>query len=361
LIIDQDIGSIIDANDAAKKFYGWPMTRLKRMRIQDINTLSSEEIKRAMKKVKSGKQDQSFYQNLWKTISSGRVWKGRMVNKRKDGSLYHEVATISPVFDSSGKIVNYVAVKRDITAINPLSIFRWCRTDEPVIENMRYILLHRYIMRYHPLSHCLIRQPAEPGTHVVYHMVNPGCGGDNTGHSRMGQNELQKILTPTPAVDLGCPIRKVSASSFAKQIAPLKGPVDQGGDTLVRGQGQKAFLNNTILQVVGELNEIQILRLHDPLKCFMLSAVRGCNADVPDNALLFPFLQNWQMSLPVPKVVNLHQVHDLDPHALHGFLHLCDAALPTVGPDFRGGEYRILVSGCPEKVSQDRFRPSIHG
>lgn len=64
---------------------------------------------------KSGKQDEVFYKELWKEISSGRTWTSRMVNKRKDGSLYTEAATISPVKDERGRIVNYVAVKRDIT------------------------------------------------------------------------------------------------------------------------------------------------------------------------------------------------------------------------------------------------------
>lgn len=65
--------------------------------------------------LKSGRQTSDFYQDLWKTISGGRTWKGRMVNKRKDGKFYIEEATISPVFDDEGRISNYVAVKRDIT------------------------------------------------------------------------------------------------------------------------------------------------------------------------------------------------------------------------------------------------------
>ena len=65
--------------------------------------------------LKSGKQDEGFYRDLWETISGGKTWKGRMVNKRKDGKLYTEEATISPVCDASGRILNYVAVKRDIT------------------------------------------------------------------------------------------------------------------------------------------------------------------------------------------------------------------------------------------------------
>lgn len=65
--------------------------------------------------LKSGEQDKLFYRNLWETILGGRTWAGRMVNKRKDGTLYTEETTISPVRDASGQIVNYVAVKRDIT------------------------------------------------------------------------------------------------------------------------------------------------------------------------------------------------------------------------------------------------------
>ena len=66
--------------------------------------------------LKSDQQNEALYQNLWETITSGRVWKGRLVNRRKDGRLYTEAATISPVFDAAGKIINYVGVKRDITA-----------------------------------------------------------------------------------------------------------------------------------------------------------------------------------------------------------------------------------------------------
>ena len=65
--------------------------------------------------LKSGRHDAGFYSTLWKTISGGRTWKGRFLNRRKDGSLYEEEATISPVQDPSGRIVNYVAAKHDIT------------------------------------------------------------------------------------------------------------------------------------------------------------------------------------------------------------------------------------------------------
>jgi two-component system, cell cycle sensor histidine kinase and response regulator CckA len=65
--------------------------------------------------LKSGEHDTKFYEQMWNTIKGGRVWSGELVNRKKDGQIYHEQATISPVKDASGKIVNFVAVKRDIT------------------------------------------------------------------------------------------------------------------------------------------------------------------------------------------------------------------------------------------------------
>ncbi|MEZ0395986.1 MAG: PAS domain S-box protein [Anaerolineales bacterium] len=65
--------------------------------------------------VKSGKQDQRFYKDLWDTILSGRVWHGSLINRRKDGSLYDEEMTITPLKDSAGQITHFIAVKQDIS------------------------------------------------------------------------------------------------------------------------------------------------------------------------------------------------------------------------------------------------------
>jgi two-component system, cell cycle sensor histidine kinase and response regulator CckA len=65
--------------------------------------------------LKSGVQAETFYRELWETISGGRTWQGRIVNRRKDGALFTEDATISPIFDDNGHIVNFVAVKKDVS------------------------------------------------------------------------------------------------------------------------------------------------------------------------------------------------------------------------------------------------------
>ena len=65
--------------------------------------------------LKGGNQDQTFYQDLWRTISSGKVWTGEIINRRKDGTLYPEEMTITPLRNAEGEIVRYIAIKRDIT------------------------------------------------------------------------------------------------------------------------------------------------------------------------------------------------------------------------------------------------------
>jgi len=65
--------------------------------------------------LKSGLQDAGFYRDLWSTIQRGEVWRGRFINRRKDGTLYTEDSIISPVRNAAGEVVNYVAVKRDIS------------------------------------------------------------------------------------------------------------------------------------------------------------------------------------------------------------------------------------------------------
>ena len=77
---------------------------------------TQEEVLGQNPRILQGKQQTSkFYEELWDTISVGQTWTGRFINKRKDGVLFTEEAAISPVCDTEGRIVNYVAVKRDIS------------------------------------------------------------------------------------------------------------------------------------------------------------------------------------------------------------------------------------------------------
>ncbi|TVR99647.1 MAG: PAS domain S-box protein [Rhodospirillales bacterium] len=65
--------------------------------------------------LKSGETLDRTYEALWRTISHGEIWRGELLNRKKNGELFWEFATIGPVFASDGTITHYVAVKEDIT------------------------------------------------------------------------------------------------------------------------------------------------------------------------------------------------------------------------------------------------------
>jgi diguanylate cyclase (GGDEF)-like protein/PAS domain S-box-containing protein len=77
---------------------------------------SAEEVLgKNLRLLKSGEQDAAFYAALWSTITAGNVWHGEVINRKKDGSLYTEEMTITPVRSDAGVISHYVAIKQDIT------------------------------------------------------------------------------------------------------------------------------------------------------------------------------------------------------------------------------------------------------
>ena len=100
IVITDPQGTILYANPAFEKITGY--TR------QEAHGQNPRVLK-------SGKHDAEFYRTMWAALKAGQVWRGHLINKRKDGVFYEEEATISPVLDAAGKIINYVAVKRDVT------------------------------------------------------------------------------------------------------------------------------------------------------------------------------------------------------------------------------------------------------
>lgn len=99
IITDKD-GGVQYVNPAFEKITGYK---------------TEEAVGRNCNMLKSGEQDTAFYKKMWSTIQKGETWTGYFINKKKDGSLYNEEATISPIKDKTGHITNYVAVKRDVT------------------------------------------------------------------------------------------------------------------------------------------------------------------------------------------------------------------------------------------------------
>lgn len=74
-----------------------------------------EAVGRNPRFLKSGRHPLAFYQEMWSTILSRRVWHGEVTNRRKDGTFYDEEMRIAPVCDEKGATTGYIAIKQDVT------------------------------------------------------------------------------------------------------------------------------------------------------------------------------------------------------------------------------------------------------
>jgi len=105
VMITDQVGTILYVNPAFSRITGYAR---------------EEAIGRTPRLLKSGRMPKGFYREMWQTIRAGRVWSGRLVNRRKDGSSFPAIETIAPILSSSGEVVRFVAVMQDISEMERL-------------------------------------------------------------------------------------------------------------------------------------------------------------------------------------------------------------------------------------------------
>jgi PAS domain S-box-containing protein len=101
ILITDSNGVILWTNKAFTKITGYAL---------------NEVINKTTDFLNSGKQDKSFFKNIWDTILEGQAWHGEIINRKKDGSLYTEEQTISPVLNSNGEISHFISIKQDVSS-----------------------------------------------------------------------------------------------------------------------------------------------------------------------------------------------------------------------------------------------------
>lgn len=114
IVISDQEGKVIWANPAFTTLTGYTLDEVRGKGLSILN---------------SGMHENGFYRELWETIQGGRVWRGEMINRRRDGTLYTEEQTITPVADGDGAIRRFVAIKEDVTERK--------RAHEALLENAR--------------------------------------------------------------------------------------------------------------------------------------------------------------------------------------------------------------------------------
>ena len=100
VIITDELGTIEYVNPSFTKITGYS---------------AEEVIGKNPRILKSGNQPDEYYRNMWATITSGEIWRASIVDRRKDGSLYPAIATISPIFNKEGRITHYIGTQQDMT------------------------------------------------------------------------------------------------------------------------------------------------------------------------------------------------------------------------------------------------------
>lgn len=101
MMVITDLGGRIEfVNDAFERQTGYTLEEVKGKKTSIL---------------KSGVHTKEFYQTLWDTVNSDKVWSGTIKNRKKDGTLYDEEMTISPMHDEKGILTHFVAIKRDVT------------------------------------------------------------------------------------------------------------------------------------------------------------------------------------------------------------------------------------------------------
>jgi PAS domain S-box-containing protein len=100
---------------------------------------ADEVLGRTPRLFKSGKHDATFYHAMWGTVLAGEVWQGELINRRRDGTLYTEEQTITPMFNDRGEISHFISVKQDITERK--------RAEEDCLRALKLEAENRALMR----------------------------------------------------------------------------------------------------------------------------------------------------------------------------------------------------------------------
>lgn len=184
--------------------------------------------------VRSGAQGAPFYAELWGTILAGKVWRGELINRRKDGALYTEEQTITPVLDEQGRINHFVGIKQDITARKQADAEReqLLRTTQAQAEQMAQVMQSapEGIILLDSERHILLANPLAE-TYLAQHLATPDVLTHNQPLTQLGDCPIAHLLDSPAQI----PWRTINAPDriFEGVAWPVGAGPTPGGWTII--------------------------------------------------------------------------------------------------------------------------------
>ena len=247
LITDRD-GMIIWVNPAITKLTGYMPEELENKKTSIF---------------RSHQHPESFYQDLWRTISAGNVWRGEIINKKKDGTFYHEDMTITPVLDDTGQTTHYIAIKQDITAFQQ-AMENLRESDERFRLLVNSVNAHFYITEYSPETGFLNRYLSENIEILTGYPLNQFLGNWNAWQPIIHPDDRERWRQFTAQLAEGI------SSELEYRIICANGETIWVSDNAQANQEStaKLMIYGTVTNITERKhteNQIRHLATHDPL------------------------------------------------------------------------------------------------
>jgi PAS domain S-box-containing protein len=200
---------------------------------------------------RSGLHDATFFQIMWAHLAGGEAWHGTMINRRKNGELYEEDTTISPIHDAEGRLSAYVAVKRDLTVERRLETIR-TREQKDRLDVLDIIQVVRRGETLHTTAEAFCRAATNLASIDSALMVlvqsdgsllTIGTGGENLGGATSGatldyphpERLIERTLAGAWWLDLTSPQSRANDELTARMVS---GGVTAIGNVPIRWEGQ---------------------------------------------------------------------------------------------------------------------------
>lgn len=199
--------------------------------------------------IQSGQTPIETYQDMWQTIRSGHVWRGELLNRKKNGDLYWELEVVAPVFDNAGHIINFIAVKEDITSRKEAEV-KLLNAYAQLEEKMRQIQELQIVLHEHSIRDSLT------GLHNRYYLEET-LGRELARAEREGYRVCFALIDIDRFKDVNDTYGHSAGDLVLQQLAHQLQTLTRTGDIVCRYGGEEFLivLPNTHVDIAFQIAE----------------------------------------------------------------------------------------------------------